>query len=823
MKTFLQILGCATPDTTPSVLLHFDTKAPRRYLFNCGEATQRICLENHLRLTRLQNIFATRIDWETMGGLPGFLLSMADSGVAKAKVYGGENLTHFIVATRSFIVRSSMSLETHEFPEDGTQFQDENLTIKTVILHPNSNIIQSQIDATSESFNSGKISLPLKRAFDSDLQQAEQQSNLEYKKKLLGLMFNQSQRQNSDQKPSKRRNREEETVFEIPVDDVEGSNKKNNIFLSSVSSNRSIADKRREFFPKRLPQSEPSNVAITYICQGPDYKGKFYPERATALGLQPGPLYAKLHQGQSVTGPDGTTVHPHQVMGDPRPGFILIIIDVPSVNYIESVCSNTEFAAYQNDNENSRVGLIVHMLGNGVLDDERYRTWMRKYGSDTQHIISNEQYCLQRLIFNKAGQSQFKLSKLDETQFRVPFYSNEPLKNLKSVENLPEKVTLSAPLLIYHMEPKPKLDDSQVPTLFDHRDPQSYVVKSLNKLQDYLKVATQLKENLKETSQLLQSSPGHDIIVTTLGTGSGQPSKYRNVSSNLITIPNYGSILLDAGEGTYGQLVRQFGPIDGLGQDNGMNLRQCIKGLRCIFISHLHADHHLGTIRILRKWSELNKDNRSKLFIVAPGRFFRWLDEYNDVEFFGISNLLFIDNRDILENSHFKNDRVSSLKNQLGLKKITSVEVIHCPSAFGISLEHKDGWKIVYSGDTRPCDNLVRVGKDATLLIHEATFENDLQEDAIMKRHCTTKEAVQISQRMNAKSTLFTHFSQRYPKVPIFTDAHDRIGIGFDLMQVRLGQFYKLPKYVEALKVLYGDECEEANESDESAMLFAGK
>ena len=37
--------------------------------------------------------------------------------------------------------------------------------------------------------------------------------------------------------------------------------------------------------------------------------------------------------------------------------------------------------------------------------------------------------------------------------------------------------------------------------------------------------------------------------------------------------------------------------------------------------------------------------------------------------------------------------------------------VDHCPQAYGLVLTHKRGWKIVYSGDTRPCLALIKAGK----------------------------------------------------------------------------------------------------------------
>jgi ribonuclease Z len=52
-----------------------------------------------------------------------------------------------------------------------------------------------------------------------------------------------------------------------------------------------------------------------------------------------------------------------------------------------------------------------------------------------------------------------------------------------------------------------------------------------------------------------------------------------------------------------------------------------------------------------------------------------------------------------------------------------------------------------YSGDTRPCDRLIEAGKHATLLIHEATLEDDMKAEAISKKHSTTAEAVEVGEK----------------------------------------------------------------------------
>lgn len=48
-----------------------------------------------------------------------------------------------------------------------------------------------------------------------------------------------------------------------------------------------------------------------------------------------------------------------------------------------------------------------------------------------------------------------------------------------------------------------------------------------------------------------------DLEIVLLGTGSSQPSKYRNVTSIYINLFSKGSMLLDCGEGTLGQLKRR--------------------------------------------------------------------------------------------------------------------------------------------------------------------------------------------------------------------------------------------------------------------------
>ena len=52
---------------------------------------------------------------------------------------------------------------------------------------------------------------------------------------------------------------------------------------------------------------------------------------------------------------------------------------------------------------------------------------------------------------------------------------------------------------------------------------------------------------------------------------------------------------------------------------------------------------------------------------------------------------------------------------------------MHCSDAWAVALQHPQGWGVVYSGDTRPCEGVVRLGQSlhpaGRVLIHEATFD----------------------------------------------------------------------------------------------------
>jgi len=140
-----------------------------------------------------------------------------------------------------------------------------------------------------------------------------------------------------------------------------------------------------------------------------------------------------------------------------------------------------------------------------------------------------------------------------------------------------------------------------------------------------------------------------------------------------------------------------------------------------------------------------------------------------------------------------------------------------------MSLRTEAGYKLTYTGDTRPTSQLVTLGQDSDLLIHEATMEQGMLDDAIIKKHSTFTEAIQDGKDMGAKFTLLTHFSQRYSKIPLLDEIEGQInvGIAFDNLVVNPETMKNIPATYPAFKRIFWSEVQEMR--DKSDLLQYNK
>ena len=64
--------------------------------------------------------------------------------------------------------------------------------------------------------------------------------------------------------------------------------------------------------------------AYAYAVIEGEQPGRFDAEAARALGIPAGPLYGRLKRGETITLPDGRTIHGADLVGFPRPGRTVV-------------------------------------------------------------------------------------------------------------------------------------------------------------------------------------------------------------------------------------------------------------------------------------------------------------------------------------------------------------------------------------------------------------------------------------------------------------------------------------------------------------------
>ena len=180
--------------------------------------------------------------------------------------------------------------------------------------------------------------------------------------------------------------------------------------------------------------------------------------------------------------------------------------------------------------------------------------------------------------------------------------------------------------------------------------------------------------------------------------------------------------MLDCGEGTLGQMSRYYG--DQLGN--------VLKKLSCIFISHIHADHHLGFVSVIKKWKAIS-DKDTRLLVIAPYKFIKWISSYQKIENFGHDSCLIVDSATLTKSTIFEKIQIQT------------VRVDHCHESYAVIMKHKD-IQIAFSGDCRPSQLFAKEAYNSDVLIHEATFLPDDYAEAKRKKHSTISEAIWVGE-----------------------------------------------------------------------------
>ncbi|KAJ9231395.1 hypothetical protein DTO169E5_8007 [Paecilomyces variotii] len=887
MKFFYQILTTPTADTPgTTLLLNFPEK---RYFFGqISEGTQRACTERGVRLSYLTDIFLTgRTEWANNGGLIGAVLTQADAianaaaAIADSErekearrranetpeqtaerlrsqepemkhgapyalrdgelvmqrghltIHGGRNLTHTLATARRFVFRKGMPVYVKEYdsenlsrseaagttdPFEQPTFTDNNIKVWAMAISPSG--------APNKSPKS-----PRKRSLDEFQERESTERSLDQRTKdqlmrqsVVSDMFNSSWRLDS--------------LIEMPLATVKMPA---TIFVRNPvtkdleqykgpmpGDDKPLPDIRvlvRQPWPgasiEKLPPTTRSEEALSYIVKNHDIRGKFDPKKAQELKVPKGPSYAALTRGQSVQSEDGKTITPDMVLGPPRLGRGTAIIDLPTPDYVENLVDRPEWKSPAITNN---LEAFLWILGPGVGEHPRLREFVASW-PHCKHIVSGTDYCPNYLALHSVAGSSIRLARLKGDSYSIPFHDNVTLpqpgtptagskSTVESIKNSPFQPAERG--LILDMEPNFGINRAEVVPLFNPSLTVSRIPRSVEQRMKAIRRKVSKPSFQQELEDLQKSIPGADAEIITLGTGSSVPSKYRNVSATLVKVPGHGYYLLDCGENTLGQLKRVFGP---------EQLKEVLQNLRMIWVSHLHADHHLGTASVIKAWYRENYGDRpdstemiemdmakilqdKRLFVVSEEMMIGWLEEYASVENYGFDKLVPLavypyhkegSIKTTLRYRHVRGDGTypgseavdprprttdmtfedtnspltKLLRERTGLADLLTTRVNHCRGAMAVSLVFPDSFKVSYSGDCRPSANFATIGRDSTVLIHEATFQDDMGVSAIAKKHSTTAEALEVGRQMQARTILLTHFSQRYQKV---ASAEQRMG-----------------------------------------------
>ncbi|KFG81572.1 putative tRNA processing endoribonuclease Trz1 [Metarhizium anisopliae] len=838
MTTTVEVATVPSTDTPGTcIYLHHDK---RSYIFGrVAEGTQRAFGSRKIHMGGTEHVFLSgSIGWNQMGGLIGYLLSVGgaidaakehtvtenvkrkEKGQKLLKpaihggigVHGGDNLCHILAACRPVIFRQPISVRPHEFREDPRSIDpaktepdwaDDAVRVWKVPAKRARSTSPPKRRHEEISNGNGGQSQGQRSKRRSEISDPEVAGMIVERIMFSGSLNHRSvllPRKIRDLKPTDKAviiDRKTMRVYRGPFasDDVELPNPDLTAWVFPDPGDNAGDGKNEDVlainhFP--LPKTAYGDTSMSYIVKCHGRRGKFNAVVAKEHGVQPRD-FKLLTAGQSVEGKDGEVVTPDMVLGERQPGKGIIIADIASPDFLESFLERPE---WESPEMMEHICVMYWILGSDLTSDARIKKFIEKR-PHIKHIFCSQDTCPNMITHPGAAEIQTKLRRIDPERFPLPKFDNT-IKHPALPAGSPIEFGRSGKK--FQLMPRLTFDDQAMAPFPDLLGAAKSVDEELITLAEEAKAEATNAEFLARVEETEKDIPNRDAEIIPLGTGSSVPSKHRNVSATLIRVPGIGNYLLDCGEGTLGQIRRAF---------DAEETADVLRNLKCIVISHVHADHHMGTASLIKAWYEqsIRDGTSTTLAISCIGRYRSMLEELSQVEDLGFHRLRF-------PSCPFPNGKDRDMttaedlgEENFGLASIKRIPVPHCWRSYGTQLELTSGLRIAYSGDCRPSSAFAQGCKGAHLLVHECTFGDDKQDHAKAKKHSTMAEALSVAREMEARRTLLTHFSQRYSKADslkrdrVHGEEHSVL-LAFDLMRVKLGDFQKAACYVPAVQKL---------------------
>ncbi|MHA1964647.1 MAG: ribonuclease Z [Candidatus Thorarchaeota archaeon] len=301
------------------------------------------------------------------------------------------------------------------------------------------------------------------------------------------------------------------------------------------------------------------------------------------------------------------------------------------------------------------------------------------------------------------------------------------------------------------------------------------------------------------------------IEIVFLGSGGSIPTEKRNHPAIALRYEGW-VLLFDAGE----DVQRRYEKAQ-----LGLNKKMAI------FVSHVHADHVLGLPGLLLRFSLLGRIK--PLNIYGPKELIEYVKVSQSTINLGttfeaavhpIGPGEIFNEQDLTVRAFEVDHRGYALGYEITWARSTGKFLPSKAKDFGVpegplwktlasgnSVELEDGTKvspkdvtdpsppplkIVYSGDTRPCEELRKAATDADVLISEAMYTSEHATLAEERGHSTAAAVADLAKESNVKLLVLTHYSPRYydgeeviaEARPLFSNSV----LARDLMRIQVGK-----------------------------------
>ncbi|KAK8810465.1 hypothetical protein WA158_007040 [Blastocystis sp. Blastoise] len=674
----VSILGCESGDSHFGFIVQLDKS---KYLFNCGDGTQRICMEYKVHLKKLNALFLSSLTPEKIGGLAGMLLTIYDIGVRKLDIYGPEGIINYVMSLQAFIKRPDFKITIREIFDESFCFENKNEQFFVQPIFTN-----DYSDNISENYYSKRI----------------------YKDHI---------------------------------------NSENNYKLERIQS---FCD----FTLYSRKSSTPSSYSghLSFIFGLHPTTGKFLPQKAISLGVPKGPMFAKLKKEGSVTLSNGNIIDLKDVTEPAVPGPLVAYVDIDTVYSLEMFLKSSTLNHYINEMNNNisneHIISVFHHVTNDIFTSNHYSTFRNSIPNSVSQYITGKTIFMIPTVFTSVSVTHKKLASL------CPYIFN-PLSS-SSFEN--QSYNIIHPLSTLSLLPE-RVMGKYTYINIEENTSNNEIQKEINSIPHFLEyilfyiiiyiyieykqeintIRNTFYENIEKNHVFPRLFKFGSSRIHLLGTGSALPSKYRNVSGTLLflnvtTDVSGFPVLLDCGEGTVGQIYRLFGV---------NTTKDILRNIKFVYISHSHADHHLGLPLLL---SQRRNVTKTPLIIIGPDSIVEFL------------NCIIQCNPQLKNSFYFISSRLYTYQNNsTPLRKEFETLSIHINY-------NNEICSFVYTGDCRPNPYLQQYIQNTDLILHESTFGGDKLGAAREKHHSTVQEALYICDICKVYRCILTHFSQRYPK-----------------------------------------------------------